>query len=54
MRVSTWGTMAFGLMASALAACGGDGMGGGYGSGGGSAAPAPTVSFSQPLGVGHR
>ena len=48
MRVSTWGAMAFGLMASALAGCGGNGSGGGYGSGGSAPAPAPTVSFSQP------
>jgi hypothetical protein len=49
MRVSTWGTIAFGSMGIALAGCGGGGSSSGYGSGG-SAAPtlAPTVSFSQP------
>jgi hypothetical protein len=51
MRVSTWGIIASGSIASVLMACGGGGHGG-YGSMTPAPAPAPTpaptVSFSQP------
>jgi hypothetical protein len=46
-RIST-GSPLIGVLASALAACGGGGGGGGYGTGMSMSTAAPTASFSQP------